>query len=82
MTSKRDTPIGELHKAEIAKLQRDIKQLEQEIEFCREMVSPNGAAVFLAAMNWYKVWSGDSQKSAYGLVTKLASACKRARGGK
>jgi len=59
--------------AEIAKLRRKIAALEK-------MLLPNQVGVYRAAMRWYAVWSGDTQKSAFGQVTKLARACKKARG--
>jgi len=65
---------------EIAKLKRRITALEKDREFLRTMLLPNQIAVYKAAMRWYAIWSGDSQKSAFGQVTKLARACKKARG--
>ena len=53
MTSKRDTPIGELHKAELAKLRRKVAELEKQL-------LPGQIAVYKAAMRWDEAWRAGS----------------------
>ena len=76
MTSKRDTPIGDIHKAEIAKLRRKVSELEK-------MLLPNQADVYKAAMYCYRTFlENDGFNISYLSEKRLIRACKRARGGK
>ena len=77
MTSKRDTPIGDLHKAEITKLKRKVAELEK-------MLLPNQIRVYKAAMLFADAWDKSTwyTEKCVELREKMLRACKRARGGK
>ena len=66
--NKRDTPIGDLHKAELAKLRRKVAELEK-------MMLPNQTGVYLKALRWEDNPSWTNWNS-------LINACKKARGEK
>jgi hypothetical protein len=64
--SKRDIPIGDLHKAEIAKLKRKVAELEK-------MLMPGQVSVYKAAMRW------DKADLKWPAELKLSRACKKSR---
>ena len=72
--NKRDTPIGELHKAEIAKLRRKVSELEKQL-------LPRQIAVYKAAMRHCE--SRIPLELTYTTsFNRLIRACRKARGGK